>query len=63
MTKELFIEAHEELIAEYLEAHPDATESEAYDATADLAYSRMQDNLADRIDYLRAVAKEQSFRK
>ena len=49
--------AHEQLIEEYLEANPDASEDEAYEATADAAYVRMQDNIADRIDYLRAVRK------
>lgn len=48
--KELFIEAHEDLIAEYLDAHPNATEQQAYDRTADAAYGRMTDMLADRID-------------
>jgi len=48
--KELFIEAHEELIAEYLDAHPNATEQQAYDLTVDAALDRMTDMLSDRID-------------
>ncbi len=48
--KELFIAAHEELITEYLEAHPEATEAEAYDVTADAADERFRDNYADMID-------------
>lgn len=48
--KELFIEAHEELIAEYLDDHPNATEQQAYDLTADAALDRMSDMLGDRID-------------
>ena len=48
--KELFIEAHEELIAEYLDAHPNATEQQAYDNTSSAALNRMSDMLADRID-------------
>ncbi len=48
--KELWIAAHEELIGEYLEAHPDATEAEAERATEDAAYARMQDKYADMID-------------
>lgn len=56
--KELYIEAHEELITEYLEAHPEATDREAEDATADAAWNHMTDKLADRADFLRARAKE-----
>lgn len=58
MSKEWFMAAHEQLIAEYLDAHPDADEEEAYEATADAAYGRMQDMIADRGDYLRMRAKE-----
>ena len=58
MSKEHFIAAHEQLIAEYLDAHPNATDGEAYDATADAAYDRMRDNLADRADQLRQLRKE-----
>ena len=35
--KEIFIEEHDRLIAQYLEAHPNATEDQAYDATGDAA--------------------------
>ena len=48
----MFIEAHEELIGEYLEQHPEASEDEAYDKTSELAYDRMTDKLADKIDQL-----------
>lgn len=58
MSKEHFIAAHEELIEKYLEAHPEATEAEAYDKTADGAYDRMTDNLADMADRLRQRAKD-----
>lgn len=33
-TKELYMEAHEKAIAAYLEAHPEADEEEAYEATS-----------------------------
>ena len=56
--KELFIEAHEELIAEYLEAHPNATEAQAYDACADGAYDRMRDKYADMADMAVMRAKD-----
>lgn len=55
--KELFIEAHEELVGKYLEKHPEATEAEAYDKTADAAYDRMRDKYADMIDAARMRAK------
>lgn len=48
--KELFIAAHEELIEEYLLDHPDATESEAYEKTADAAYNRYVQKYADMVD-------------
>lgn len=48
--KDLFIEAHERLMEEYLERYPNATEEEAYDKCADSAYDRMRDDLADRAD-------------
>lgn len=58
MSKELFIAAHEELIERYLERHPNATEAEAYDKTADRAYDHMTDKLADMADTLRQRAKD-----
>lgn len=59
MSKELFIAAHEQLIEEYLEAHPNATEAEAYDKTADGAHDKMCDNLARLADRLKDRAKEE----
>jgi len=58
MSKELFIDAHEELIAEYLEENPDATEREAEDATADKALDRMTDKYAAMIDHARQLKKD-----
>ena len=58
MSKELWIQAHEELVEEYLEEYPDASWTEAYDRTADYASERMGDNLADLGDQLRKQAKE-----
>ena len=48
--KELYIEAHEELIAEYLENHPETTWAKAYDLLADKAYDRYRDKFADLVD-------------
>lgn len=56
--KELFIEAHDELIEEYLEQHPDATEQQAIDATADAASDRMADKYAAMIDHARQLEKD-----
>lgn len=56
--KDYFMSAHDELIEEYLELNPNATESEAYEATADMAYGLMSENYAAHIDYLRLVSKE-----
>ena len=57
--KELYMAAHEELIGEYLEAHPGASEAEAYEVTADRAYDRMTDRLADLGDRLKDRLKEE----
>jgi hypothetical protein len=58
MSKEHFMAAHEELVEEYLELHPEATWSEAYDRTADRAYGRMTDRLADAADHYRQLRKD-----
>ena len=57
MSKELFIAAHDELVEEYLEQHPEATEAAAYDCTADAACTRMTDRLADMADAARDARK------
>lgn len=58
MSKDLYIEAHEAEMAEYLEANPDATDEEAYEATSEAAYTRMQDHYAARADRYRDLRKE-----
>ena len=58
MSKEHFMAAHEELVEEYLEQHPEADWSEAYERTSDAAYGRMTDRLADHADTLRQRRKE-----
>jgi hypothetical protein len=50
-TKELFIEHHERLIGDYLDAHPEADEEEAYNATGGLAYDSLGDHMADIADH------------
>ena len=59
--KELYIAAHEKLVAKYLEAHPEASWDEAYKATVDAAYSRMQDKFADMVDAAKDRAKYQGL--
>ena len=49
--KELFIEQHERVMGEYLEAHPEADEQEAYDATGALAYDALGEYFADMADH------------
>lgn len=56
--KELYIEAHEELITKYLEENPDATEQDAYNATAYAAYGRMIDKYTDMIDAAKDAAED-----
>ena len=56
--KELFIAAHEELIEEYLEVHPEADWSEAYEKTGDLAYNRYIDKAADIADTARGARED-----
>jgi hypothetical protein len=58
MSKELFMDAHEQLVEEYMEKHPNADWSEAYEKTSDMSMGRMRSNLADRADYLRMKEKE-----
>lgn len=60
MSKEQYIIAHEAEILEYLERNPQATEEEAYDKTADRAYARMVDTMADLADTLRKRKQEQT---
>ena len=54
MCKELWIAAHEQLIEEYLDAHPEATDKEAEEATVDGASDRCADNIGAAIDAARA---------
>jgi hypothetical protein len=58
MSKDAYMEAHEQLVEEYLEENPDATWDEAYEATADGAWDRSRDNFFDRVDYYRQQRKD-----
>jgi len=57
MSKGLFLQAHGQLIEEYLEAHPEASWADAYERTADAAHDRMCDNMAALADDARDAAK------
>lgn len=61
MSKELWIAAHEELIGEYLDEHPDAEWQEAYEKTADGASERCADKFAAVVDAARERAKEEAL--
>lgn len=56
--KEIFIQEHERLMAEYLETHPNVSEADAYERVADAAYDAMRDRFADVADDLRRRAKD-----
>ncbi len=59
MSKALWIQAHDELVEEYMEENPSVSWEQAYDRTAEHASERMGDNLADLGDRLRKEMKEQ----
>lgn len=58
MSKDWYIEAHEREVAEYLDRHPSASWNDAYDRTADRAYDRMRDEMADAADVIRQRRKD-----
>ncbi len=51
--------AHERLVERYLEDHPDADWSEAYEATVDGAYDESREMMADMIDGAKMRAKDE----
>lgn len=58
MSKELWVQAHDELVEEYMEDNPSVSWTEAYNRCAAYASERMGDNLADQIDQLNDERKE-----
>lgn len=58
MSKEQYIAAHEREVAEYLDRNPNASWAEAYNRTADRAYDRMREDMADKIDQARQQMKD-----
>ena len=61
MSKEAWLAAHEALVEEYLDAHPNATWDQAYSRSADGAWDRSRDMMAERIDAARDRLKEQGI--
>ena len=57
MSKEIFIAAHEELIEQYMNDHPDAEWDEAYEKTLEAVDARYRDKFADMVDAARLRAK------
>jgi hypothetical protein len=57
MSKELYIAAHEELVSEEMD-RTGCDWTEAYDRTADAAYDRMRDRMADMADHYRQLKKD-----
>ena len=58
MSKELFIEAHMELVEKLMEENPQLTWDEAYQLTADDAYDWMREKLFDAADQMRKRDRE-----
>lgn len=56
--KDLWLKAHEQLVAEYLDMHPGLSWSAAYEITASMVDERLADKLAEQIDHERMMAKE-----
>ena len=56
--KDLWLKMHEELVAEYLEAHPGVSWSTAYELTAEHVNDRLIDKYSAMVDYERMAAKE-----
>lgn len=59
MSKELYMAACDQIIEKLMAENPNMIWDEAYEKSADLAYDRMRENMADYDDYLRMRAKEQ----
>jgi len=59
--KAYFIAKHDELIEEYLEENPDATDDEAADATAEQANDQTSEMLAEYGDWQRQQNKERDL--
>ncbi len=59
MSKEDYIAAHEREVADYMDRHPYATWSQAYDRTAHRAFDRMREDMDDAADAYRQRVKDE----
>jgi len=59
MSKEKFIEAHQELMEEYMEKYPHVTFEQAYERTSDQVYIRYRDNWLALADDIRKTKQEE----
>ena len=60
MSKELYIAAHERLVAEEMD-RTGCDWSTAYNRTADMAWAQMHNDLAARADYYRQLEKDEGL--
>jgi hypothetical protein len=54
----MWLQAHEDLVAEYLDLNPGTSWSLAYEITADHVNDRLRDRYAEMIDHARMMEKE-----
>lgn len=59
MSKQQWLQAHEDLVAEFLEMNPGVSWSLAYELTAKHVDDRVADNYAAQIDHWRSMQKDQ----
>ena len=60
--KEMFMRAHERLVEEYQDAHPEADWSKAYEATTPHVMARVESDIADLVDAAKDQAKERNIK-
>ena len=57
--KDLWLRMHEELVAEYLEAHPGVSWSAAYELTADQVNGKLIDKYSAAADWQMEMMKDE----
>ena len=61
MDRDSFIAVHDQLIAEFLEKHPEVSEEQAYELTASKVEEILVDQYSDMIDRLYDQHKERAY--
>ena len=56
--KDLWLKMHEELVAEYLDAHPGVSWSTAYELTAEHVNDRLIDKYSAAVDWQQSMEHE-----